>query len=53
MKKEKPNPETNEEAIDAQPKTDKPVEETLKAPTLEEKLQAAEAEIYNWKNKYA
>ena len=53
MKKEKPNPETNEEAKAVQPKTDKPVEETPKAPTLEEKLQAAEAEIYTWKNKYA
>lgn len=53
MKKEKPNPETNEEAKPSQPNADKPVEETPKAPTLEEKLIAAEAEIYNWKNKYA
>jgi molecular chaperone GrpE len=53
MKKEKPNPETSEEAKPAQPNEDKPVEETPKALTLEEKLIAAEAEIYNWKNKYA
>lgn len=50
MKQDKTKPE---ETID-NPTTDKPLEETPKTPpTLEEKLLAAEQEIYQWKNKYA
>ncbi|MBM3909860.1 MAG: nucleotide exchange factor GrpE, partial [Firmicutes bacterium] len=50
QEKEKNEKELNKSSESKEP--EKPTQET-KQVTIEEKLQAAEAEIYNWKNKYA
>lgn len=50
QEQEKNEKELNKSSESKEP--EKPTQET-KPVTIEEKLQAAEAEIYNWKNKYA
>jgi len=50
QEKEKNEKELNKSSESKEP--EKPTQETRPV-TIEEKLQAAEAEIYNWKNKYA
>ncbi len=52
MKQEKEKQEKDLNKSPESKEPEKPTQET-KPLTIEEKLQAAEAEIYNWKNKYA